>query len=280
MLAYELFLPLSASGFGLGSGVTGIWPSGLLVFVVYFAWASIFGILTLIALRFLPTNLNGFVLSAGSLLVFVVIVILLMTSGKWTIPAMPQTNSPPTLIPTLPTLTANLSAVSTATSSPEASPTLLPTPVIKISTVAPATDTPTVADNSGITSTVGAALTRAASEPLTALSSPITLTIEPTPIYARVDATEANGANLRQDPNGKFILELDNGSIVEVQADTQDVNGVVWAHVIAIRNNQRYEGWVLQSVLETATPIPNWSLSSTPTSAPADTGTPTIPSTP
>ena len=41
---------------------------------------------------------------------------------------------------------------------------------------------------------------------------------------------------------------------MEVQADTQDVNGVVWAHVIAIRNNQRYEGWVLQSVLETATP--------------------------
>src|ERR1700690_1675737 len=61
MLAYELFLPLSAGGFGLGSGVAGIWPNGALVFLVHFAWAGLFGILTLIALRFLPKSLNGFV---------------------------------------------------------------------------------------------------------------------------------------------------------------------------------------------------------------------------
>ena len=286
MLAYELFLPLSASGFGLGSGVTGIWPNGVLVFVVYFAWASIFGILTLIALRFLPTNPNGFVLSTGSLLVSAVIVVLLMIGGKWTIPAMPQSNTVPTSIPLLPTSTLSLPVVSTATSSPEASPTLSSTPVIVISTEAPATDTPTTMDNSGmITATVGAALTRVASEQLTVLPTTITLTIEPTPVYARVDATQANGANLRQDPNGKFILELDNGSVVEVQPDTQDVNGVVWAHVIAIRDNQRYDGWILQSVLEIATPVPIWNPSSTPatpastTLTPVGTDTPTITST-
>ena len=193
MLAYELFLPLSASGFGLGSGVTGIWPNGLLVFVVYFAWASIFGILTLIALRFLPTNPNGFVLSAGSLLVSAVVVVLLMTGGKWTIPSMPQSNTAPTLIPTLPTLTLNVPAVSIVTSSPEALPSASPAPVIEISTVAPATNTPaantpatntpTIMDNSGITATVGAALTRAASEQLTTLPPTTTLTIESTPVY-------------------------------------------------------------------------------------------------
>ena len=282
MLAYELFLPLSASGFGLGSGVTGIWPNGLLVFVVYFAWASIFGILTLIALRFLPTNSNGFVLSAGSLLVSAVAVVLLMTGGKWTIPSMPQSNTAPTSISTLPTLALHVPSVLVVTSSPEALPSASLAPVIEISTVAPATTTPaatntpaattpTIMDNSGITATVGAALTRAASEQLTTLPPTTTLSIESTPVYARVDATQANGANLRQDPNGKFMIELDNGAIVEVQSDTQDVNGVVWAHVIAIRNNQRYDGWILQSVLDIAP--------ASTTLTPSNTDTPTITST-
>ena len=78
------------------------------------------------------------------------------------------------------------------------------------------------------------------------------------------------------------MIELDNGAIVEVQPDTQDVNGVVWAYVIAIRNNQRYEGWILQSVLDIATPVPIWNPSSTlasTTLAPSNTDTPTITST-
>ena len=49
MLAYEFFLPISAAGFGLGSGISHIWPNGLLVFFVHFAWATMFGIITLIA---------------------------------------------------------------------------------------------------------------------------------------------------------------------------------------------------------------------------------------
>jgi len=104
-----------------------------------------------------------------------------------------------------------------------------------------------------------------------------------TPVYARINATQANGANLRQSPDGKFLIELDNGAIVEIQSDTQDVNGVIWAHVIAIRSNQRYDGWLLQSVLDIPTPVPNGSPSSTPASTtltPASTDTPSITSTP
>jgi len=292
MLAYELFLPLSAGGFGLGSGVTGIWPNGVLVFLVYFAWASIFGLLTLLALRFLPVNLSGFVLSAGGLLVSVLLVLLLMTGGKWTVPTMPYAANVPTSVPTLPAANPTLPALPTATPSPAASPTSS-TPVLVISTLAPATTTPTVSaspetatatigDAEMVTATVGAALTRVASAQLTVGPATTTLTIEPTPVYARVNASQANGANLRQDPNGKFIVELDNGAIVEVQPDTQDVSGVVWAHVIAIRNNQRYDGWLLQSVLEIATPVPIWNPSATPATSgtpaltPANANTPTV----
>ena len=99
-------------------------------------------------------------------------------------------------------------------------------------------------------------------------------------MYPRIDATQANGANLRKDPNGKFILELDNGTIVEVQPDTQDVSGVIWAHVIAIRTNQRYDGWILQSVLVMPTPAPIWNPSSTPVDTETPAATPTITSTP
>ena len=108
----------------------------------------------------------------------------------------------------------------------------------------------------------------------------ITLTIELTPVYARVNASQGNGANLRQSPGGKFIIELDNGTIVEVLPDTQDVGGEVWAHVIANRSNQRYDGWVLQSALDMAASVPALNPSSTPMLTPAGTGTPTIKSTP
>ncbi len=59
MLAYEFFLPLSAGGFGLGSGIGAIWPYGLLVFLVHFAWAGLFGLITLLALRFCPPTCRG-----------------------------------------------------------------------------------------------------------------------------------------------------------------------------------------------------------------------------
>ncbi|HUK90827.1 MAG TPA: DUF389 domain-containing protein [Blastocatellia bacterium] len=269
MLAYEFFLPLSAGGFGLGSGIADIWPQGVLVFVVHFAWASLFGMLTLIAFRFLPKSLNGFALSTGSLLVIVVTLVLLMTGGSGTLPSMLQSVSP-TSISSVANLALNPTTVPTATPSPEGLPEASPTPLIETSTE--------VTDTATLTPAVS---TLEATLPPADTPTP-TLTIEPTPVYARIDATQANGANLRKEPNGTFILELDNGTIVEVQPDTQDVNGVVWAHVIAIRSDQRYEGWILQSVLDIATPVPIWNPTATPASTltPAETDTPGITSTP
>jgi hypothetical protein len=229
----------------------------MLVFLVHFAWAGLFGMLTLIALRFLPTNLNGFVFSTGSLLIFVALLVFLMTGGNWKLPSMLLQPSVPTAVPMLPTLALNLPATSTEGSFVQTSPT----PLIETSTPVPLTP--------ATLATLAVTLPQAD-------TPTFTLTIQPTPVYARIDATQANGANLRVSPNGKFIIELDNGTIVEVQPDTQDVNGVIWAHVIAIRNNQRYDGWILQSVLAIATPVPLWN----PSSTPVDTETPTITSTP
>ncbi len=250
MLAYGVFLPLSAGGFGLGSGVGSIWPHGLLVFLVYFAWTSMFGLVTLMALRFLPGNFAGFLLSAILAILFVGTLVMLMTGGG-------------------PTPAAFVPQAATATSSPSPSP--MPTINAALPLILPAeTFTPVVAL---ATSTVTlpptpVPLTLEVTLPPTATPT-ITLTIEPTPVYARVKVSKGGGAVLRTTPNGKGITVLDNYTVVQVLPDTQDVSGTTWAHVIASQNGVQLDGWMVQLYLDVATPVPNWvpspSASLTPT---------------
>jgi hypothetical protein len=62
MLAYGLFMPLSAGGVGLGIGIQAIWPDGVLVFLVHLALAMLVGAITLAALRFKPLKAGGYLL--------------------------------------------------------------------------------------------------------------------------------------------------------------------------------------------------------------------------
>lgn len=250
VLAYGFFLPLSAAGFGLGSGVGGLWPNGVLVFLVHFAWAGMFGLITLIAMRILPTNVQGFLFSTGAALIFVILLLSLMAGGNWN-QASAQEIADPTAPPTL---TVNLPPVSQAGTQPRPSST----PVIKTSTLS----SPSSAEEIPLSPTA-VPLTLEITLPPTDTPT-VTLTIEPTPVYARIMADKGGGAFLRKDPNGKYLATLDNYSIVEVLPDTQEVSGVAWAHIIAIKNGIRLEGWVLQIVLQVATPIPNWRPSATP----------------
>jgi hypothetical protein len=241
MLAYSFFLPLSAAGFGLGSGVEGLWPHGLLVFAVHLALATSFGLATFFILRFRP-SLTGLAMSGGALAVILATIALLMGAGYGfsggagaaAIPNTTPTNPP----------TAALAL------EPEATPSSRPTSTPRVQTATPGTPTPVP-------------LTLSVTLPATETPT-ITLTFEPTPIYARVSADEGGGANLRRTPNGTFIATIDNGSIVEVLPEVEEVNGVPWAHVIATKFGERLEGWILQSVLVTATPVPNWEPSATP----------------
>jgi len=243
MLAYGFFLPLSAGGFGLGSGIGTLWPHGLLVFLAYFAWAGMFGLLTLVALRFLPGNLQGFLMSAGVAIVLVATLVLLMSGGNWTPSfAMQPPDATQTPLPPSPTVDANL---------PPILPVDSPTPVVAMAT-ATATLPPTPFP-----------LTLEVTLPPTATPT-ITLTIEPTPVYARVHVNKGGGAVLRETPGGKGITVLDNFSIVQVLPETQDVGGTTWAHVVAIQGGNPLTGWMVQLYLDVATPAPNWVPSATP----------------
>jgi hypothetical protein len=91
------------------------------------------------------------------------------------------------------------------------------------------------------------------------------VTAEPTPILAVIRASEGGGAFIRENPGGEVLITLGNGSTVTViPNDLQDVNGVIWVHVFTTANDARVEGWMIQTVLQTATPVADWQPSPTP----------------
>jgi len=242
LVAYELFLPLCAAGFGFGSGVEGLGMPGLLVFLVHFAWATLFCILTLFFLRFYPITFAGF--SFTGIILIGLIAWLATTTGalEW---LQVQTGlATPKPAPTIQT-TATLPLVPTITPTATTEPI---TAVIGVPSLTPSR-TPTPRPSITIPPT---------------RTSTSTVTAEPTPIIALIRASEGGGAFIREKPGGIVVATLGNGSTVTIiPDDLQEVNNVVWVHVFAIVNDVRVEGWMIQSVLVTATPVPDWQPSAT-----------------
>ncbi|HSJ87409.1 MAG TPA: DUF389 domain-containing protein [Anaerolineales bacterium] len=244
LLTYGLFLPLCAAGFGLGSGVGEIWPQGLFVFLVHFAWATFFAILSLFFLRFYPASAGGLILTGLILVVLIAVVTSLTGFGRWTMElAGLATPLPATATRALPTPTTH----STATSSPK------PDKATAVSGVSSPTPSRTA---------VSSQTPRPVLAPTDTATS--TVTAEPTPIVALIRAAEGGGAFIREKPGGLVLATLANGATVTIiPNDLQEVNKVTWVHVFAQVNDRRVEGWMIQTVLQTATPVANWVPSST-----------------
>ena len=242
LVAYKFFLPLCAAGFGFGSGIEGLGMPGLMVFLVYFAWATLFCILTLFFLRFYPNSLAGF--SFTGLILIVILAWLAISTGAWDWIQVQAGLSTPKPAPTVQT-TPTLPLVSTITSTDTPEPM---TAVIGVPTLTPSR-----------TSTPRPSVTIPPSR-----TSTSTVTAEPTPIIALIRASEGGGAFIREKPGGIVLATLGNGSTVTIIPDDfQEVNNVVWVHVYAIVNDVRVEGWMIQAVLVTATPVPDWQPSAT-----------------
>jgi hypothetical protein len=243
LVTYGLFLPLCAGGFGLGSGVSEIWPQGFYVFLVHLAWATFFGILTLFFLRFYPTSSGGIAFTGLTFIILIVVVTILTGFNQWVMIQMglaPRTPEPLPVVQPAPAQSPTI----TSSPRPEQTTALIGVPTQIPTSAATRTSTPTIPPTETSTSTI---------------------TAEPTPIIAIIRASEGGGAFIRERPGGVVIATLGNGSTVTIiPNDFQDVNNVIWVHVFALVNDMRVEGWMIQSVLQTATPVANWQPSSTP----------------
>jgi len=245
LLTYGLLLPLCAAGFGLGSGigVDEIWPQALYVYLVHFTWATFFGILSLFLLRFYPTSAGGLIFTGLIFLLLIGVVIYLTGFGRWAMERVGLDTPRP-------------APVAAAVSSPTSVSSFLPSP----------TEEATAAGSISTSIPSGTATETRTSQPTlppTETSTP-TVTAEPTPILALIRASEGGGAFIREQPGGQVIATLGNGSTVTIiPNDLQEVNNVIWVHVTAQVNDRRVEGWMIQSVLQTATPVADWQPSPT-----------------
>ena len=221
MLTYELFLPLSAAGYGLGSGYSDFWPNGILVFCVHLALATLMGLLTLVVLGFRPRRVSGCLMS-------LIIGLLALGVFAWLSGAtsfiMDRLNYSP--VTSLSQETLSLTQTS-----------MVSLPTTKASQIEPleATLTPT--------------LQIPATKPPTS-----TITPQATPVYALVYSE--TGANVRAEPGSETIIaRLPNDYLVEILSDIQVLNGITWLHIRTADGN---EGWIIQSLVVTATPAAGW----------------------
>jgi len=225
-LSYEIFLPLSVAGLGLGSGIPHLWPDGLVVFAVHLALAFLVGAITLVLIGFRPLTMFGFTLG-GAVLLGILIILLGLSGvgaafwGQVAIPTpIPSATSTPTLTPS-------------PTTTPSSTPTPLPpTPTLPPSETPSLTPTPS--------------------------DTPVP---SPTPVYAIVNALEEYGGGfIRSSPElynpDTIIVSVLNGTLVEVLSDKPEVvDGYEW---LLVRLPDGTEGWMLQSILLAATPAPGW----------------------
>ena len=222
-LSYEFFVPLTVAGFGLGAGLDHLWPDGLVVFIIYLAWAGILSAITLLVLGFRPLTIFGYTLSGAMLLLGILVVIGLSGAGV----AFGGQVALPTPIPSLtPTQTQTLTPTFTQT----ASSTPIPPTVTSTTTVTPSL-TP---------------------------SPSLTFTPSPTPVYAIIDAAEGGGAILRSQPGwgSDQITSVLNGTLVQILSEKPaDVDNALW-HNVRIPDGR--EGWMLETTLLVATPAPEW----------------------
>lgn len=221
-IAYGLYLPVGTAGFGITSGLAGLWPDALWLFVINLVWAVLVGTLVLGFLGLRPLNALGYLLG----LVYLMAGVALMAAFYRPLAVLP------------------MQAVATVIPSPSLSaagqpPTPMPTPILSASP-SPAADT--------LTPTITPTHT------LVPTGTPtLTITPQPTPVWARIAVQGSDGALIRVKPSytAEVVTSIINGTIVQVFPDEASAEGSTWVH---IRTTNDKEGWIVRSLLRTATP--------------------------
>ncbi|HWQ84005.1 MAG TPA: SH3 domain-containing protein, partial [Anaerolineales bacterium] len=142
-------------------------------------------------------------------------------------------------------LLIGISGTGAAFSAQIALPTQVPT-----STLTPTLTFTVTATSAPPTATLTPSLT-----PTPTLAPTETLTPTPTPVLALVRTRDGQGALIRSEPGGQVIGSYLDNVMIQVLPERFEDNSGVWVKVIGPDGAQ---GWMLQSLLVTATPAPNW----------------------
>lgn len=224
-LAYSFYLPLVSSGFAFGLGLQPQFLSGMITFLQYFGIAIVFGVGILFAYKIRPVSLKN---SWGILSLIIIMAVVGLIFFKpdllqKVIEDIPETEN-------LMVLENNFSAQTT----PDIpSPTLTQSLSVEL-------ENPTETLNLISTST-----------------ATITLTPLPTIIWAEVRSPEGDGANIREEPgfDAKIVRTVLNGTAVQVLDEIEVIDGATWVH---IRFMDQVDGWIVRSLIVSATPEPEW----------------------
>jgi hypothetical protein len=237
MVAYEFLLPVSAAGFGLGSGVPGLWPEAGLVFVIHLAISLVISLILFFYMGFHPERIGGYFMLTALCLGGVAVLVGWAGFGNLINIRGDQINALVTITPTSsPARPTALRPNPTFTRVPVSSATPSITPLPRLEPSPSAQPSPTE-----ITPTASPAV----------ISEP---TLLPTPVYGRVQS-ESGGVMVRKEPGGTSITTVQNGYLVEIIGDAPVVvDGTVWVHVIVRTPIRDIEGWVLLDLIVTATP--------------------------
>jgi len=238
-LAYEIYLPVGVAGFGLGSGMPGVWIPALQVYLLHVALAALAGALVLVATGLRPRRTAW--LAAAALVGVAAVMLALLFLRASAQPAAPLN------LAQTPTASA-AAAEATRTPAADASQTPAATSGAAVFTATlAASDTPQPP-----------AATRTPTNTLIPTRTPtITTTPIPTPVWAIVSSDEGGGVIVHETPgfNTPYVASLINGVLVVVLSDAVYTDGVTWVH---IRTPDGREGWVVRDLLTTATPAPEW----------------------
>ncbi len=219
-MAYGLLPPVAVAGFNLTAAPGSDWIAPLTAAGIHLIWAVLVCIVMIILLGFPPRNLGGYLLIA-------------LLIGLLVTPFMPPYGSQSLVLVVTPT---RLAPAVTATQTPAT----VSTPPALTATPEPI---PTGTPSPFISPTPSSTPTQ-------------TITPIPTPILARISAPTGGGAYLRDNPDGKIVSSILNGNLIEVISEPlYGKNGVIW---VQIRLADGFVGWIVQSLLATATPSAGW----------------------
>jgi hypothetical protein len=227
-IAYELLIPLTAAGFGLSSGIEGLWPDGLVVYATHLVVLALVGTAVFLLKGIRPLGFLGY--TVGSLVILLAVLGLIGLTSMGAI------------------IGGNV-ALPTGTPTPTATSTPVPPTATPSQTPLPPTETPSPTVPSPTSS-------------FTPSPTP-SATLKPTPFYGEISVSEEfAGVYIRSEPSldSQILTSLINGSLVEIldPAPEYDEQNRSWLRIRYEDAEGEGEGWVLENLISISTPVPNW----------------------